>query len=62
MIGKINPKDITCQFEGYTNKESTKKILENDLKNGDKYFHNGNITTLDEEDYIFSEDLVGAMF
>ena len=63
MIGKINPREISRRFDGYTNEESTKKkILENVFKKGDKYFNSGDIMISDEEGYMYFKDRAGDTF
>ena len=63
LIGKILHKDPGRRFDGYTNKDATKKkILENVFKKGDEYYDTGDILRMDEEGYYYFADRAGDTF
>ena len=62
-IGLIKDDDATRKFDGYTNKEaSKKKIVENVFKQGDKWFRSGDILRLEKDDYVYFVDRIGDTF
>lgn len=63
LIGKILWKDFARRFDGYTNKDATKKkILKNVFKKGDEYYDTGDILRMDEEGFHYFADRAGDTF
>ena len=53
----------TGKFEGYTDKEATKKkILENVFEKGDRWFSSGDLLKKDKQGYYYFVDRIGDTF
>jgi fatty-acyl-CoA synthase len=63
-IGFIPDDDkFTGKFEGYTDKEATKKkILENVFEKGDRWFSSGDLLKKDKQGYYYFVDRIGDTF
>ena len=63
-VGKIIPKNIISQFDGYKGLESQtqKKILTDVFTKGDRYYRSGDIMRIDEEGYLYFADRSGDTF
>ena len=58
-----NEDKFTGKFEGYTDKEATKKkILENVFVKGDRWFSTGDLLKRDKEGYFYFVDRIGDTF
>lgn len=63
LIGKINKKISTQNFDGYVDtKETNKKILNDVFKTGDSYFNSGDLMVKDEFGYIYFKDRTGDTY
>lgn len=63
VVGAISVILTHRRFDGYEDKKATsKKILCNALKPGDKYFLSGDIMKMDEEGYLYFCDRTGDTF
>ncbi|MGB0907654.1 MAG: long-chain-acyl-CoA synthetase [Maricaulaceae bacterium] len=63
LIGEIRNEDPRFRFEGYQNKEATKKkILRDVFKKGDAWFRTGDLMKRDSLDYYYFMDRVGDTF
>ncbi|GFG31831.1 hypothetical protein Cfor_10254, partial [Coptotermes formosanus] len=62
-VGVINSSNATRHFHGYTDHTATtKKILHNVFKKGDRVFLTGDILVMDEYGYIYFKDRTGDTF
>jgi len=62
LVGKIRS-DATRQFDGYVNKEATKKKIVYDIfSKGDSAFRTGDILIKDEDSYFYFQDRTGDTF
>ncbi|XP_014241638.1 long-chain fatty acid transport protein 1-like [Cimex lectularius] len=63
FIAKISKSKVTSHFNGYVDKEATKKkILENVFEKGDKWFNSGDVLSKDEYGYMYFKDRTGDTF
>ncbi|KAK4336699.1 hypothetical protein RND71_043445 [Anisodus tanguticus] len=63
FVGKIITTDITRSFDGYLNKDATKrKIIRNVFTKGDQAFLSGDLLTMDEFGYLYFKDRTGDTF
>ncbi|XP_044746238.1 long-chain fatty acid transport protein 4-like isoform X2 [Coccinella septempunctata] len=63
LICKISKFLPVTKFDGYTNEESTKKkILQDVLKKGDLYFNTGDVLVRDDHGYFYFKDRTGDTF
>ena len=63
FIGKIVRGDPVKDFEGYKDKEATKKkILADVFTKGDLYFRSGDVLVKDELGYLYFKDRYGDTF
>ena len=64
VIGFIPNEDkFTGKFEGYTDKEATKKkVLENVFEKGDRWFSSGDLLKRDKDGYFYFVDRIGDTF
>ncbi len=62
-MGRIVRGDPVKDFEGYRNKEATrKKILTDVLASGDRFFRSGDILVMDELGFVYFQDRSGDTF
>ena len=62
-VGAIRERMASSQFHGYTDaRASSKKVMSNVFKPGDKYFLSGDILRMDEEGFIYFCDRTGDTF
>lgn len=63
LIGEIKMDSARFRFDGYKNKEATKKkILRDVFKKGDMWFRTGDLMKRDRQDYYYFMDRVGDTF
>jgi len=63
LIGEIRTDDARFRFEGYENKEATKKkILRDVFKKGDAWFRTGDLMNRDAHGYYYFIDRVGDTY
>lgn len=63
MVGTIKQKDPLLNFEGYANKDDTKKkIVNNVFTKGDMVFTSGDILFWDEYGYLYFKDRRGDTY
>ncbi|MEP6344077.1 MAG: long-chain-acyl-CoA synthetase [Maricaulaceae bacterium] len=63
LIGEIRMDSARFRFDGYQNKEATKKkILRDVFKKGDAWFRTGDLMKRDEHDYYYFMDRVGDTY
>ncbi|KAL3287521.1 hypothetical protein HHI36_001990 [Cryptolaemus montrouzieri] len=63
MVCKISKLLPLTKFDGYSDSESTKKkILENVLRKGDMYFNTGDVLVRDDHGYFYFRDRTGDTF
>lgn len=63
LIGLIDPKKIDRRFDGYSDASANqKKVLQDVMKKGDKYFNSGDLLSRDEWGYFYWCDRVGDTF
>lgn len=63
MIGEIRNDDPRFRFEGYETKEATsKKILQDVFKKGDRWFRTGDLMKRDIDGYFYFMDRVGDTY
>lgn len=63
FVGKINENDPTRAFDGYANKDATKKkIIENVFRKGDRAFASGDLLTIDILGYLYFKDRCGDTY
>lgn len=63
FVGKITFGDPTRAFDGYANKEATKKkIIYNVFRKGDCAFASGDLLTMDKYGYLYFKDRSGDTF
>ena len=63
FVGKITYGDPTRAFDGYANKEATKKkIIYDVFRKGDCAFASGDLLTMDQFGYLYFKDRCGDTF
>ncbi|XP_053209869.1 long-chain fatty acid transport protein 4-like isoform X2 [Panonychus citri] len=63
IIAKIKQNDHLYGFDGYVDREATrKKILADVLTRGDQYFVSGDLVTVDKYGYIYFKDRIGDTY
>lgn len=63
FVGKIVHKKVFNEFVGYADDDATsKKILKNVFKQGDRYFNSGDVLVQDELGYFYFKDRTGDTF
>ncbi|PNF41524.1 hypothetical protein B7P43_G13038 [Cryptotermes secundus] len=63
LVGLISSSNAVRDFHGYVDKkDSSKKILHNVFKRGDKAFLTGDLLVMDEYGYIYFKDRTGDTF
>ncbi|XP_054158008.1 long-chain fatty acid transport protein 4-like [Oppia nitens] len=63
FVGKIIDSDPSRSFDGYANKEATKKKIITDVfSKGDRAFASGDLLTMDEFGYLYFKDRTGDTF
>ncbi|MEM7661263.1 MAG: long-chain-acyl-CoA synthetase [Pseudomonadota bacterium] len=63
VIGRIDADDPRTRFEGYKDKEATKKKLLTDVfEKGDTWFRTGDLMRKDADGYIYFVDRIGDTF
>lgn len=63
IAGQILATDPVSQFVGYVNKEETsRKIIENVFKKGDKAFISGDLLQMDENGFLYFRDRIGDTY
>lgn len=63
LTSEIDQRNINSRFDGYSDPSSTeKKILQNVLRRGDKYFNTGDLIYRDAEGFFYWSDRVGDTF
>ncbi len=63
LIGEIRTDKARYRYEGYEDKQATsKKILHNVFKKGDKWFRTGDLLWRDKQGYYYFADRIGDTF
>lgn len=63
LLCKISKLLPITRFDGYTNEESTKKkILQDVFRKGDVYFNTGDVLVRDDHGYFYFKDRTGDTF
>lgn len=63
LLGFIDQSNAGIPFDGYTDKDaSAKKVLDNVLAKGDKYFRTGDLMRKDAQGWIYFLDRIGDTF
>ena len=63
IIGLVKSSSVFRQFDGYTDKEQTKKKLIHDVQQkGDVFFSSGDVFVYDEDGYLYFVDRTGDTF
>ncbi|XP_025016682.1 long-chain fatty acid transport protein 4-like [Tetranychus urticae] len=63
VVAKVDKRDLTKTFAGYTDKEATRsKILKDVFRKGDSYYASGDLLVRDELGYLYFVDRTGDTF
>lgn len=63
LLGEIGDKRVNQRFDGYVDREATKKKIARDVfKKGDAFFRTGDLLKMDDDGYFYFVDRIGDTF